>query len=148
MLYTPHAQDSAKRALLSILSECGPLEPDVLIRNASASHDGSLNDLLSGWHQLLSEGIVEWTHEGQIAFAVALDEESEVASALQDLRICVPQIGRALYRYEIVQLMRPSTRRRRAALRQALSIMTDNQEMVYEALSTRLVLNHMQTVRS
>lgn len=141
MLYDLKARELAIKALLNALSKSGPLEPDDLIRHASANYDGSPNDVLFGWHQLLIEGVVQWTREGQIAFAVTIDEEAEVAAALEDLRVCMPQIGRALYRYEIVQLMRPSTKARRAALRQALSVMTDNQELVYDALSTRLVMN-------
>lgn len=141
MVYDMQARELAKEALLNAISQSGPLEPDALIERASANYDGSPNDVLFGWHQLLIEGVVQWTREGQIAFTVKLDEEAEVAVALEDLRVCMPQIGRALYRHEIVQLMRPSTKARRAALRQALSVMTDNQELVYDTLSTRLATN-------
>jgi hypothetical protein len=132
-------QEQAITALLGLLSEDGPLAPSVLIQSAVEKFGISSDALLIGWHHLLTEGRLQFTHDGGVSIVVQRDDETESFHALSDLRSYVAGHSQPMHHHELIEKLRPTTQARRQALWQAIFAMTRTGELVAKNHDGRLV---------
>jgi hypothetical protein len=141
MRITDQQQQHAMNTISDILGETGPMMPSVLIATVAERFSIPPDSVLVGWHYLLVGGRLQFTLDGEIALTVRMSDDAERVLALNDMRSYVRSQEAPLHRHELVEGLRPTTRTRRSALWQAVSVMAKRGELVYSDHDGRLIHN-------